>query len=115
MKRRLCRISTPDISDIPASRTFMSNSRHLKAPAEIIADLWCIGIKKAKENLEETTQRDIRSDILPLSRRYRADRVYSLKIINARFATYNFFSYIKSINQNLCAQVFSHAVGFSAA
>ena len=82
----------------------MSHSQHLKALAKIVADLWCIGLKKAKENLEETTQRGISSAILPLSRRYRADRVYSLKIINARFVTYTFFSDIRSINQNVCVQ-----------
>ena len=42
MKRRLCRIVTPDVSDIPARTTCVSYSRHLKASVELIADLCCI-------------------------------------------------------------------------
>ena len=93
----------------------MSHSRHLKAYAELIADLWCIGIKKAKATLEADTQQGIKYAILTLSRRYRYNRVYILNKINARFATYTIFSDINSLNHNLCGKVFSHKVGLSAA
>ena len=33
MKRRLCSIATPDVSDIPEMRTFVSHSRHFKSSA----------------------------------------------------------------------------------
>ena len=92
----------------------MSQSRDLKASAEVIADTWCIGVKKVKTTLESNNQRGTRSDILTLSRRYRFDRVYRLKRLNARFAKDTIFLDIKSLNQNVCAQVFSHKVGFSA-
>ena len=114
MKRQLCSIATLFISDVPPRRTFVSHSRHLKASAELISDLWFIGIKKAKATLEATTQQCIRSAILSLSRRYQANRVYSLKRINKRFSTDNLFSDIKSLNQNVCAQLFIHRVGLSA-
>ena len=113
MKRRLCSIATPTISDILARRTFVSQSRHLKASAELIADLWCIGVKKEQAPLEATTQRGTRSALLTLCRRYQSNRVYRLKRLNARFATYTLFSDINSLNQNVCAQLFSHKVGFS--
>ena len=51
---------------------------------------------------------------MPLSRRYRADRMYHMKRLNAKFATDTFFSDTKSLNQNTCAQIFSHKNGFSA-
>ena len=34
--------------------------------------------------------------------------------LNARFVTDTLFSDVKSLNQNTCAQVFSHMVGFNA-
>ena len=52
--------------------------------------------------------------ILPLTRRYRADRVFNICRLNAQFATDTLFSDIKSLNQNTCAQVFLHKVGFNA-
>ena len=115
MKRWLCSIATPAVRDIPARRTFVSHSRHLKASAELIDDLRCIGIKKEKATLDATTQRGTRYAILPLRRRYRADRVYILKRLNTRFATDTILSDIKSLNHNVCAQVFSYKFGLSAA
>ena len=69
MRRGLRSIATLSVSDIPERRTFVSHSRHLKVYAELIADLWCIGIKKAKATLELTTERGKISVILPLRRR----------------------------------------------
>ena len=114
MNRWLCSIAKPDVSNIPARRTFVSHPQDLKASAELIADLWYIGIKKAKSPLEAATQRGTRSAILPHSCMYRSDRVYSWNILNARFAIDTIFSDIRSLNQNACAQVFSHKVGLSA-
>ena len=114
MKRRLCNIAIPAVSDIPERMKFVSHLRHLKACTELISVIWCIIIKKAKAILEATNQRGTGSAILPLNRRHRYDRVYSSNIINARFETDTLFSDIKSLNQNVCAQVINHKVGFTA-
>ena len=37
-----------------------------------------------------------------------------MRRLNARFVTDTLFSDVKSLNQNICAQVFSHKVGFNA-
>ena len=37
-----------------------------------------------------------------------------MRRLNAQFATDTLFSDVKSLNQNTCAQVFSHKVGFNA-
>ena len=79
---------------------------------ELIAKLWGIGIKRARAILDVTMQRGIRSAILPLSCRYRADRIYNLKRLDGRFATDTLFSDVKSLLQNTCAQIYSHKVGF---
>ena len=75
----------------------MSHSYHLKVSVKLIAELWCIGIEKKKETLEATTQQVTGSDILLLSLRYRADRVFRSRRINERFAIYNICSDIKSL------------------
>ena len=113
LKRKISEITTPANDEILSRRTFVSYERHLKAPAELISDLWRIGLKIYQDTLGATTQRGIRSTILPLSRRYRYDRVFSMRRLNARFAIDTLFSDIKSLNQNTCAQVFSHKVGFN--
>ena len=86
----------------------------MKSSAELIADLWYIIIDKAKETLEANTQWGTRSAIFPLRHKYLAGRVYSLKSLNSRFATYAFFSDMNLLNQNVCVQVFSHKIGLSA-
>jgi hypothetical protein len=60
-----------------------------------------------------TTQHGVRSALLSISRRYRSDRMYSVKRLNGKFATDTFYSDIKSLNQNIGAQLFSHKIGFS--
>ena len=114
MKPRLCIISTPTVSNIPERRTFVSHSRHLKASVELTSDLWCIGVNKEKSTLEATTQQGTGSALLPLRRRYQADRVYNLNRINGRFAIDTLFSDINSLNKTVCAQLFGLKVGLSA-
>ena len=56
----------------------------------------------------------LRSAIMPLSRRYRSDRMYNIKRLHGRFATPGtFFADMKSINGNTCCQIYSHKVGFA--
>ena len=113
LKRKISEITTPANDEIPSRRTFVSHARHFKESAELIDELWCIGINISQATLGATTQRGIKSAILPLARRYRADRVFSMRWLNARFATDTLFSDVKSINQNTCTKVFSHKVSFN--
>ena len=107
-------ISPTRLDDIPARRTFVSHDRHSSLTAESIAEAWCIGIKRARQTLTATTQRGVRSAILPLSRRYRADRRYNLKRLNDKFATDTLYAEVKSLHQNIAAQIYSHKMGFAA-
>ena len=99
--------------DVPTRKSFISYDRHLKQTAENLAEMWCIGINKAKATLRATTQRATRSAILPISRRYRADKVYGIKTLRGKFATDTLWSTKKSLNQNACAQIISHKNGFA--
>ena len=102
------------LEDVPARRSFISDSRHKSVTALELAESWGIGPKQAKATLMATTQRGTRSAILPLSRRYRADKMYRMKRLNTKLATDTLYSDIKSLNQNICAQVYSTKFGFAA-
>lgn len=113
--RRQSQVSSSNIpDDVPARRSFISTERHNKVSAESLAEIWGIGIKRAYDTIDATTQRGVRSAILPLSRRYRADRMYKLKRLDAKFATDTLYGDIKSLKGNKYAQVYSHKCGFSA-
>ena len=102
------------MNDIPGKSSFVSHERHNKLSAEALAENWCIGIIKAQSTLGATTQHFRRSAILPISRRYRADRFYELKRLDGKFSTDTIWADIKSTNQHKYAQVYTHKCGFSA-
>jgi len=103
-----------DHTDAPARRTFVSDERHTKATAETIAEKYGISITRAQRTLRVTTQRGVRSAILPISRRYRADRMFSVKRLQGKFATDTAYGKVKSLRGNVGSQVFSHKCGFKA-
>jgi hypothetical protein len=84
-RRRLiasCRINNSQIAsvvrDVHAPPTFQTEERRADVTPEQLADRWLLGIETAKQTLRNTTQRFIRSALLPLSRRYKADRMYQI-------------------------------------
>ena len=106
--------STSLQDDIPTRRTFISSKRHPKITAEDLSERWMIGLNQVRATILATTQRGIRSAILPLSRRYRADRILNLRRLEDHFATDTFFADTLSKTQSKCAQVFSTKAGFTA-
>ena len=115
--RALCELGTLQteysLNDIPQKNSFISHQRYNKLTAEDLAENWCIGLIKAKATLGATTQYFKRSAILPISRRYRADRFYDLKRLDAKFSTDTIWADVKSLNQHRYAQAFTHKCGFS--
>ena len=79
----------PSTLDIPIRRTFVSGDRHTRLNANKLAEMWCIGPQRAYATINSTTQHGIRSALLPISRRYRSDRIYNVKRLNSKFATDN--------------------------
>ncbi len=73
--------------DLPSQRTFVSTEQHVKVSAELLADCFGIGPKRAQRTLRVTTQQGVCSAILPISRQYCADRVFGVKRLNGKFAT----------------------------
>ena len=74
VERLIAEVRVEDVpSDVPTRRTFVSNERHTQVSPEELSDRWCIGLAQAKNTIKITTQKGVRSAILPLSRRYRAE------------------------------------------
>jgi len=52
-----------------------TSERHHEIDARLLSLKWGIGLEKARDTIKHTTQYNIRSAILPLTRRYRTDLV----------------------------------------
>ena len=55
----------------------------------------------------------MRSAILPISRRYRADRMYGIKRLNGKFSTDTLYGICKSLRGYVFSQIYSHKCGFA--
>ena len=103
MARQIC------VIDVEERKTFISKERHAAVTSENLSERWNIGLNQAKQTLKVTTQRGVRSAILPVSRRYRTDRMYhQKKLRNQKFYTDTLFGRCKSISNNTCAQIFAN-------
>ena len=87
-------------SDIPLPKTFATSKRHAGITAQELSERWLIGLTQAHETIKVTTQNCIRSAVLPLSRRYRADRVFEKPLLRGDFYTDTMDGRCKSINGN---------------
>ena len=74
-----------DKVDVPSAQTFHPKERKTTVTATDLSERWFIGLKQAKKTICATTQRLLRSAILPLVRRYRADRMYERPRFKASF------------------------------
>ena len=97
------------VIDIEERKTFASKERHPVITKETLSERWNIGLVQAQQTLKVTTQRGVRSAILPLSRRYCTDRMYTAKKLwGKKFYTDALFGRVKSISYNTCAQIFAN-------
>jgi len=90
-----------------------TSDRHHGVDANLLSLKWGIGLEKAKDTLRNTTQLNIRSALLPLTRRYRTNLLSQrLRRLNTRFYTDTMFSKIgTSLRGNTCAQIFTDGNG----
>ena len=103
----------PGKSDVPARNAFQSTDRHTDVTPQDLSERWGISISTAAKTLKKTTQKFLRSAILPLSRRYRTDRVFSRKTLQGDWSTDTMDARSKSLEGNRYAQVFSNKAFFS--
>ena len=103
----------PGRSDVPARNAFESTDRHTDVTPQDLSERWGISISTAAKTLKKTTQKFLRSAVLPLSRRYRTDRVFSRKTLRGDWSTDTMDARSKSLEGNRYAQVFANKAYFS--
>ena len=125
MNRQICKmqlvpentLERGDVStgatDVIPPNTFSSSCRHTDVSPQDLSERWGIGIQTAIQTLKRTTQRFLRSAVLPLSRRYRADRMYSRKTLAGEWSTDTVDGKCKSLDGNRYGQVFANKQYFA--
>ena len=93
--------------DLPMARTFHSTERKQNVSAADISERWFIGLPQAANTIKATTQRLLRSTILPLARRYRADRMYERPRFRGVIYMDTLNGKVTSLDGNKYAQVFA--------
>ncbi len=107
------RASQVEIQDVPQLKTFQSKGRHSTVSPEDLSERWQIGLEQARETLKQTTQRLARSAVMPLARRYRADRRFQKKRLDGMWASDTMDGRVKSLDGNRYGQVFSNGNFFA--
>ena len=87
--------------------TFQSKSRHSLVTHEDLCERWLISLKRAKDTIQNTTQRILLSALLPLASSYRADRMYERPQIRGVPYTDTMDGQHKSLEGNKYALVFA--------
>jgi len=100
-------------ADLKLPNVFQSQNRHTDVSAEDLSERWFISLKTAQKTLKKTTQKFLRSALLPLSRRYRADRMYAKKTLIGKWSTDTVDGHTKSLDGNRYGQIFANKQYFS--
>ena len=82
---------------VPQANIFQSKGRHSTVSPEELSERWKIGLKHARETITRTTQRLTHSDIMPLAKRYKADRVFQTKSLTSMWTTDTMVGRVKSM------------------
>ena len=101
------------VKRVQPRQSFISHDRHKQITADRLAEHFGIGPARARATLRATTQRGVRSAILPISRRYRADKYFNVKTLDGKFATDTLWSKSRSTGGNIASQVYTHKNGFA--
>jgi hypothetical protein len=101
-------VTTNVREDVVLPRTFLSKDHHPTVSVEDISERWCIGLVQANTTINVTTQQRVRSALLPLSRRYRTDRMYNKERLRDDWAPDTYFARHKSLDCNACAEALAN-------
>jgi len=96
------------VQDVPAARTFESKERHKSVTPEDLSERWLNGLGQARETLKRTTQRIVRSAVMPLARRYRADRIFEKRQLRGEWLTDTLDGRVTSKDGRWYSQVFAN-------
>ena len=84
--------------DMSLVRNFESKGRHTDVIPDYLSERWMISVKKATDTLKKTTQKFLRSAVLPLARRYRVDKMFERKTLAGNWSTDTMDGRIKSLD-----------------
>ena len=101
--------------DVPSSKTFHTSECKSTVSASDVSERWFICLKQATQTIKSTSQRLLRSAILPLAQRYRADRMYKCPRLRGVVYTDTMHGHFKSLDGNKYAQIFTTEDYFAAA
>jgi hypothetical protein len=95
--------------------TFLSKDRHSRTTPEELSERWGLSNAQAALTLKSTTRRLVRSALMPLARRCRADRVFEPNRLSGTFATDTMDMRCNSTHGERCCQAFANKEIFAAA
>jgi hypothetical protein len=101
------------LTDVKSPPNFTTENRRADVSPQALADRWLIGLAQATLTLKSTTQRYMRSALLPMGRRYKADRMFFLPRLEGEFYTDTVFGPVKSRDGNTCGQIFANDAYFA--
>jgi hypothetical protein len=96
------------LTDIGLPRTFLSSKRHSSTTPEDLSERWGLSLAQATLTLKATTQKLVRSAVMPLARRYRADRMFDVRRVHGMMSTDTMDARCKSIHAEKYLQVFGN-------
>ena len=103
------RAGTPTGTEPGTVAATITSDRHTKVTPENLSRIWNVGLDTAKRALQVTTQRGIRTALHPLHRRYRVDHLHlNRRRLNGDWYTDTLFTKVKSLQGNVCAQVYTN-------
>ena len=105
----------PILQDVPSAQTFQSKERHSTITPSDLSERWYVGLGQAFQTLKVTTQQLMHSTILPLARRYQADRMFIRLHIHGNIYTDTMNGHYKSLDGNKHAQIFANESFFATA
>ena len=105
-----------DKADVPSAQTFHTKERKMTVTAaDLMSERWFIGLAQAEKTICATPQRLLRSGLLSLVRRYRANRMYERPRFRGTVYTDTMHYHYKSLDRNRYAHVFATEDFFVAA
>ena len=110
-------VSTGKISEdtLLPPKTFLSSKQHSNTTPEDLSEVWNISVEQAKMTLEATTQHHARSAIMPLSRRYRIDRMFEPTRLRSSMASDTMDPRCAGLHGDRYCQVFGNKQMFAEA
>ena len=102
-------------TEIQAPYTFLSSDRHSSVTPEDLSERWGLSLAQAALTLKATTRFLLRSALMPLARRYRADRMFQANRLQGTWATDTVDMRCSSIHNEKYCQVFANTDFFAAA